>query len=85
MVKAASVLYDAINAMLLNEFLKEHRQVAEQQATLTELKKHFQTANARQQEEIRLLRSQLAEQAVQLQQVSAQVEMNKEARPLVSK
>ena len=83
--QAASVRYDAINAMLLNEFLKQHRQIVEQQAILTELEKHLQTVNARQQEEIRLLRSQLAEQAVQLQKFSAQVEMNKEARRLVSK
>ena len=33
-----SVRYEAVNAMLLNEFLKEHRTVEEQQATITELK-----------------------------------------------
>ena len=33
-----SVRYEQINAMLLNEFLKEHRKVQEQKATLTELK-----------------------------------------------
>jgi hypothetical protein len=41
--KAYTVRYDAVNAMLLNEFLKEHRQVQEQQkeieALKTELKK----------------------------------------------
>ena len=30
--------YEAVNAMLLNEFLKEHRKVQEQEATITELK-----------------------------------------------
>ena len=34
-----SVRYTAINAMLLNEFLKEHRKVQEQEATITQLKK----------------------------------------------
>ena len=32
-----SVRYEAVNAMLLNEFLKEHRKVEEQQATITRL------------------------------------------------
>ena len=30
-----TVRYDAVNAMLLNEFLKEHRNVAEQESTMT--------------------------------------------------
>jgi hypothetical protein len=33
-----TVRYDAVNAMLLNEFLKEHRKVEEQQAIIAELK-----------------------------------------------
>jgi len=33
-----TVRYEAVNAMLLNEFLKEHRSVAEQQSTIAELK-----------------------------------------------
>jgi hypothetical protein len=32
--KVYTVRYDAVNAMLLNEFLKEHRKVEEQQATI---------------------------------------------------
>jgi len=32
------VRYQAVNAMLLNEFLKEHRKVQEKEATITELK-----------------------------------------------
>ena len=35
---AYTVRYEAVNAMLLNEFLKEHRNVAEQQSTIAELK-----------------------------------------------
>src|SRR5437899_1322417 len=31
-----TVRYDAVNAMLLNEFLKEHKKVAEQQATIAQ-------------------------------------------------
>src|SRR5256885_6923292 len=36
--KPFTVRYDAVNAMLLNEFLKEHKKVEEQQATIAELK-----------------------------------------------
>src|SRR5207248_8988267 len=32
--KVNTVRYEAVNAMLLNEFLKEHRKVEEQQATI---------------------------------------------------
>jgi hypothetical protein len=37
-----TVRYDAVNAMLLNEFLKEHKKVEGQQATITQLKSDFQ-------------------------------------------
>jgi len=40
------VRYDAVNAMLLNEFLKEHKIVQEQGATITELKKQIQALTA---------------------------------------
>jgi multidrug resistance efflux pump len=42
------VRYDAVNAMLLNEFLKEHKQVEEQQATISQLQSSVakQQANA---------------------------------------
>ena len=33
-----SVRYEQINAMLLNEFLKEHRKVEEQEATIAKVK-----------------------------------------------
>jgi len=35
--KIMTVRYEAVNAMLLNEFLKERRKVEEQQATITRL------------------------------------------------
>jgi Chaperone of endosialidase len=34
-----TVRYEAVNAMLLNEFLKEHRKVEQQEATIVQLKK----------------------------------------------
>ena len=72
-----TVRYDAVNAMLLNEFLKEHRKVEEQQATITHLQKDFQAVSAEQQEEIQLLRAQLKEQAAQIQKVSVELKLQK--------
>ena len=45
--KPYTVRYEAVNAMLLNEFLKEHRKVVEQEATITQLKAELRvTAHA---------------------------------------
>jgi len=66
--EAETVRYDAVNAMLLNEFLKEHRKVQEQEATITKLRSELQANAARQQKQIEAL-------AVGLQKVSAQLEM----------
>jgi Chaperone of endosialidase len=74
-----SVRYDAVNAMLLNEFLKEHRRVEqqshkiqEQEATITELKKDFQSKLAEQQNRINALASGL-------EKVTAQLDLSKAA------
>ena len=74
--KPYSVRYDAVNAMLLNEFLKEHRNVEK-------LQNDFQNTVAQQQKEIRALTAQLKEQASQMQKVSAQVQTNKPAPQMV--
>jgi hypothetical protein len=72
-----SVRYEAVNAMLLNEFLKEHRKNEEQQATITELKstvaqqrRDFEANAAQHQKQIEAL-------TAGLQRVSAQLELNK--------
>ena len=67
-----TVRYEAVNAMLLSEFLKEHRKVEEQQQTITQLRNELQSNAARQQKQIEAL-------AVGLQKVSAQVGMAKSA------
>jgi len=38
-----TVRYDAVNAMLLNEFLKEHKTVQEQGTTIAEQQKQIDT------------------------------------------
>ncbi len=63
-----AVRYDAVNAMLLNEFLKEHCKVEEQEKTIAELKSGM-TA----------LAATVKEQAAQIQKVSAQFELGKPA------
>ena len=70
--KPYSVRYDAVNAMLLNEFLKEHRKVQEQEATIAQLKQDFQSKLAEQQKQIETL-------TTGLQKVSAQLEAGKPA------
>ena len=90
--KAYTVRYEAVNAMLLNEFLKEHRKVEEQVATIADVKatvakqeavvaqqqKDFQSTVAQQQKAITALTAALKAQAAQIQKVSDQLE----ARPL---
>jgi hypothetical protein len=74
-----SVRYEAVNAMLLNEFLKEHRTVQEQgrkaqeqERTIAQLKKGME-----------VLTAQLHEQASQIQKVSGQLEATKSAPQVV--
>jgi trimeric autotransporter adhesin len=46
-----TVRYEAVNVMLLNEFLKEHRKVEELQASIAQQRKDFQAAIAQQQKD----------------------------------
>jgi len=71
--KAYTVRYEAINAMLLNEFLKEHRKVEQQEAAIAQLR----STVAQQQKGMEVLTTQLTEQAKQIQKVSAQIEVRK--------
>ena len=80
--KPYTVRYEAVNAMLLNEFLKEHRTVQElesaatkQEATISQLK----STVAQQQKGMEALTASLKEQASQIQRVSAQLELSKTA------
>ena len=91
--QVSTVRYDAVNAMLLNEFLKEHRKVEEQEATITQVK----STAAKQEATITQLNSTVAQQqkdfqataerqqkqiealTAGLQRVSAQVEMSRPA------
>jgi Chaperone of endosialidase len=60
-----SVRYEQINAMLLNEFLKEHRKVENLETSVAQQHKDFEAA--------------VAELKGQIQKVSAQLELSKSA------
>jgi hypothetical protein len=82
-----TVRYEAVNAMLLNEFLKEHRNVAEQKSTIADLK----TTVAQQQKQIAaqqataaLQQKQIEVLTVTVQKVSDQVALSKSAAQLVA-
>jgi hypothetical protein len=78
--QVTGVRYETIPILLLNEFLKEHKKVEEQQASITELK----ATVALQQKEMQVLTAQLKEQAAQIQKVSAQLEASKPAPKVVA-
>ena len=70
--KVFTVRYEAVNAMLLNEFLKEHRKVEEQDATIARLKQDFHSKLAEQENQIKALTSGL-------QKVNNQLELSQPA------
>jgi uncharacterized coiled-coil protein SlyX len=78
--KPYTVRYEQVNAMLLNEFLREHKKVEAQQVTIAELK----SAVAQQHKRMEVLTAQLKEQAAQIQKVSAQLEVSKPAPQTVA-
>jgi hypothetical protein len=75
--KVYTVRYDAVNAMLLNEFLKEHRTVQKLEALVAKQQRDFQANAAQQQKQIEAL-------TAGLQKVSAQLEVRKPAPRTVS-
>jgi hypothetical protein len=66
-----SVRYNAINIMLLNEFLKEHKAFVEEQGRVTKLEAAFAG-----------LLATVREQAAQIERVSAQVQFRKPIQSL---
>jgi len=72
-----TVRYDQVNAMLLNEFLKEHRKVQQQEATIGELRADFRATVAQ-------LTARLEAQEAQLQKVNAQLEASKPTPQVVA-
>ena len=68
-----SVRYEQINAMLLNEFLKEHNAAVEERRKVEKL-----------EATVASLVATLKEQAAQIQNVNARLEVSKPATQIVS-
>ena len=84
--QANSVRYEAVNAMLLNEFLKEHkafleeqRKVHEQESTIAQLTSRV----AKQDQGIEALAAHIRDQDAKIQRVSDQIQLNEPAAQLV--
>jgi hypothetical protein len=78
--KTYSVRYDAVNAMLLNEFLKEHKRVLEQSARVDEQEHKIaqqQTTIAQLTKQVEILVAHAKEQDSKIQNVSAQLEVSR--------
>jgi trimeric autotransporter adhesin len=71
--KVNTVRYEAVNAMLLNEFLKEHGRVQELRASAAEQKK-----------EIAKLKQQLHDQAEAIRKVRERVDLSAPSRQLIA-
>jgi hypothetical protein len=75
-----SVRYEAVNAMLLNEFLREHRKVEEQEVTIIQLKSTI----AQQQKGMEVVVARLNKQEAQIQKVSVQIATSKPTSQVVA-
>jgi hypothetical protein len=90
--KPYTVRYDQVNAMLLNEFLKEHRtveeqshKIQEQEATMTQLKTNVaeqQATTSQLKKGIEAVTAQLKKQDSKIQKVSDQIQLRKPAPQL---
>jgi hypothetical protein len=87
--KPYTVRYEAVTAMLLNEFLKEHRKVEEQQAAIKQLESRvaqyedLRSTVAQQERQIQFLTAGVKEQVSQIQKMSAQLEVSPRRTPQV--
>src|SRR5262249_16179863 len=75
-----TVRYEAVNAMLLNEFLKQHRKAQEQEVSIEQLKSTVarqEASIAQQQKRMQVLADRLKQQEAQIQKVSARLEITK--------
>ena len=78
-----TVRYEAVSAMLLNEFLKEHRKVEEQQATIAKQRKDFEGEITQLKKEMETVVVRLKEQDAKIQKVNAEIEISRGQEQLV--
>jgi uncharacterized coiled-coil protein SlyX len=85
--KPYTVRYEAVNAMLLNEFLKEHKKVQEQETTIGQLKSNAAKQEATISElksDLQIVVARLKDQDSKIQEVSAELEMSKRSPNVVA-
>src|SRR4029077_1100084 len=87
--KPYSVRYEQVNAMLLNEFLKEHRKVQEQdrklqeqETTIAQQRKDFEATISELKKGMETLALRAKEQDAKIQKVSDRIELNTAAKQL---
>jgi hypothetical protein len=89
------VRYEAVNAMLLNEFLKEHRKVEQLESTVARQRNDFEQTMSKQRsdleekmteqrKEIALLKETLKLQASEIEKVSEQLAVQKPGGSLIA-
>jgi hypothetical protein len=79
-----TIRFDSVNAMLLNEFLKQHRKVQGMEVTVAQQKNDFEATFARQDKEIKSITASLRENAAQIQKVSARLAVSEPAPQVVA-
>ncbi len=79
-----TIRFDSINAMLLNELLKEQRKLQGMEVIVAQQKKDFEAIIAQRKKQIQSLTANLKEQAEQIQKVRARLEASKSAPQVVN-
>jgi hypothetical protein len=79
-----TIRFDSINAMLLNEFLKQHRKVQGMEVIVAQQKNDFEVTIAQQEMEIKSITATLRENAAQIQKVSARLGTSEPAPQVVA-
>jgi uncharacterized phage infection (PIP) family protein YhgE len=83
--KVNTVRYEAVNAMLLDEFVKEHRKVEQQATTIAQQRKDFQASITKLEATVAQQQKEIKALTAGLQKVSAQVEMSRSAPQMALK
>jgi uncharacterized coiled-coil protein SlyX len=78
--RVTTVRYEAVNAMLLNEFLKEHRTIEEQHLAIQELK----ATAAKEEARATQLQKQLEVLTATMQKISERLNFSNPATQLVT-
>ena len=81
--KPYTVRYDQVNAMLLNEFLKEHKKVQQLEVAVAKQRNDFEVTIAELKKEIESVVARSKDQDEKIQKVSARVELKSPATNVV--